>query len=204
MQALLKPQQTFTDRERKLIMNIYEREEKNYRRLNSVARPNGVLLFGSSFAKDIPVGELRQDFDLSCDVYNRSYTDLSVFDAPELLGSCMTDLAPRKVLLGLGETDLERGFKTVPEIISAYEKLIENIRSYSKRCRIVLISVPDEIGNAGEFNKALEALASRSKCVYADLSSAYRSELPTVKAFSMLRFFILDRVSLSDVMLGSV
>ena len=116
----------------------------------------------------------------------------------------MTDLAPRKVLLGLGETDLERGFKTVPEIISAYEQLIENIRSYSKRCRIVLISVPDETGNAGEFNKALEALASRSKCVYADLSSAYKSELPTVKAFSMLRFFILDRVSLSDVMLGSV
>lgn len=185
-------------------MNVYEREVQSYRRLNSVAHPNGVVLFGSSFAKDIPVCELGQDFNMDCNVYNRSYTDLSVFDAPELLADCLTDLAPRKILLDLGETDLERGYKTVPEIITAYEHLIENIRTYSKRCKIVLISVGESAENSRQFNKALEDLAARTKCSYADISSAFRSELPVVKAFSMLRFFILDRVSLSDVMLGGV
>ena len=192
-------------------MNIYEREEKNYRRLNSIARPNGVVLFGSSFAKDIPVCELKQAFSLECDVYNRSYTDLSVFDASELLSECLNDLNPKKILLDLGETDLERGYKTIPEIIAAYESLIGNIRTYSKRCKIVVISVcaesmttPVEQSAAAELNSALEEMANRLKCSYADISSAARSELPVVKAFSMLRFFILDRISLSDVMLGSV
>lgn len=187
-------------------MNIYEREEKTYRRLNSIARPNGVVLFGSSFAKDIPVCELKQDFNLECDVYNRSYTDLSVFDAPELLTDCLASLTPKKILLDLGETDLERGFKTIPEIIESYENLIGIIRSRSKRCKIVVISVCTDNKSipAEEFNKALEEMSARLKCSYADITSAARSELPVVKAFSMLRFFILDRISLSDVMLGSI
>ncbi|MCM1577418.1 MAG: hypothetical protein NC078_01295 [Ruminococcus sp.] len=185
-------------------MNAYEKEERNYHRLNSVARPNGVVLFGSNFAKDIPVCELKQAFGLECNVYNRSYSDLSLYDAPALLNECLTELSPKKILIDLGETDLENG-EDIPEIVAAYEHLIENIRIYSKRCKIVIISVcADNCGSractAGELNTALEKMADRLKCSFADISPAAKSEQPTVKAFSMLRFFMLDRISLSDVM----
>lgn len=62
-------------------MNIYEREVENFRKLNRIAKKNSVVLLGSTFAKDIPVSELVQTFDIDCNVYNRSLTDLSVFDA---------------------------------------------------------------------------------------------------------------------------
>ena len=113
-------------------MVAYERELKNFRQLNKIAKRHGVVLFGSSFAKEIPVCELRQTFDLDCAIYNRSITDLSVFDAKDLLEDCVDTLKPTRILLQLGETDLERGYKTIPEIISAYESIVTTLKEKNK------------------------------------------------------------------------
>lgn len=181
-------------------MNIYEREMEHFHKLNKIARKQGVVLFGSSFAKDIPVCELKQAFELDCDIYNRSLTDLSVFDAEPLLDECVNSLEPKKVLLQLGETDLERGYHTIPEIIKAYEKIILKLRSIDKHCEIVIVSVCEN--GAGiypsELNKQLEGLAGKLKCKYADISSAASNDSPDVKAFSLLKFFMLDRISFYD------
>ena len=63
-----------------VISKMYEREAEEYCRLNDFAVRNGIVLFGSTFAKEIPVGELRQAFNLDCNIYNRSFADVSVFD----------------------------------------------------------------------------------------------------------------------------
>ena len=84
-------------------MTVYEREVKNFRELNQVAKQHGVVLFGSTFAKGIPVCELRQAFDLDCDIYNRSFSDLSVFDAKNVLADCVNALHPSKILLQLAK-----------------------------------------------------------------------------------------------------
>ena len=90
------------------IAKVYEREAEEYMKLNELAVSNGVVMMGSTFAKDIPVGELRQAFELDFNIYNRSFTDLSVFDAEPVLINCVETLAPSKIVLQLGETDLER------------------------------------------------------------------------------------------------
>lgn len=181
-------------------INVYQREMENFRKLNQVADANGVVLFGSSFAKDIPVCELKQTFHMDCSIYNRSLADLSVFHAEKLLDDCVIGLSPKKVLLQLGETDLEQGHHTIPEIIHAYEKLIAKLKSADKHCKIVIVSVCENASGIcpDEFNQALERMAQRTKCRYADISPAFSYESPCIQAFRLLKFFMIDRISFCD------
>lgn len=176
---------------------MYSREIKEFRVLNRVARSGGAVLFGSSFARSIPVGELRQAFDIGCRVYNRSLTDLSVFDAEELLDDCVLGLFPDKVLLQLGETDIKRGSREVPEIIEAYERIIARLKAADKRLAVVVISV---CADCRDFNGELELMARRAGCRYADITPAFYSGSPQVNAFGMLRLFIPDRLTFCDAM----
>lgn len=184
------------------ISKVYEREVEEYRRLNEFAVRNSVVLFGSTFAKDIPVGELRQAFDLDCNIYNRSFTDVSVFDAEALLIECVESLAPSKILLQLGETDLERGYRSVPEIIAAYDSLVKSIKKRNRFTDIVIVSVCENSNDIqpSEFNSQLEAMAKKNKCRFADISNASSDRMPVVKAFSMLKRFMRNEFTFSEAM----
>lgn len=185
-----------------VILKVYEREAEEYRRLNEFAVRNGIVLFGSTFAKDIPVGELRQAFDLDCNIYNRSFTDVSVFDAEALLVEYAESLAPASIILQLGETDLERGYKSVNEIISAYDSLVKNIKKRNRFTDIVIASVCEN-GNSIQptvFNSQLEEMAKKCKCKFADISGASSDRIPVVKAFSMLKRFMRNGITFCDAM----
>lgn len=180
----------------------YNHELTSYHQLNSIARKGGIVLFGSTFAKNIPVGELLQSFELDCSLYNRSLTDLSVFDAASVLNDCVLDLEPRRLLIQLGETDLEHGYKNISEIISQYELIINQIQSRLKKCRITLVSVSDPDGNLypTELNAKIADLASRMGCQYADISTEKAAEAPEVKAFCQLKSFFRERISDYDAL----
>ncbi len=184
------------------IKNIYVRECSEYRELNRFAKGNGVVLFGSSFAKSIPVGKLGQSCSLDNYVYNRSITDLSVFDAENLLDDCVISLAPKKVILHLGETDLAKGYRSISEIVRAYESLIDKVKSEIKRCEIVIVSVcsnGDDI-HPDDLNRQLETLAKNKKCKYVDITGSTKNEYPFAKAFSMLKMYMSDKLSFYDAM----
>lgn len=185
-----------------VISKIYEREAEEYCRLNELAVRNGVVLFGSTFAKEIPVGELRQAFDLDFNIYNRSFTDVSVFDAEPLLMECVESLAPSKILLQLGETDLERGYKSVPEIIAAYDSLVKSIKKRNRFTDIVIVSVCENSNGIqpSEFNSQLEKMAKKNKCKFADISNASSDRMPSVKAFSMLKRFMRNGITFCEAM----
>lgn len=179
-------------------MNEYKNELDYYNSLNKVAEKNGVVFFGSTFAKNIPVSELGQTFRLDCNIYNRSFTDLSVFDAEKIIDDAVMSVFPKKIMLQLGETDIERGYKSVAEIISAYEKLINKIRKSDSRTKIVIVSVCSDESDSDKLNAELEKLSKKLKCQYVDITKADKSEMPSIKAFSMLKFFIPDRISFYD------
>lgn len=185
-----------------VISKIYEREAEEYCRLNELAVRNGVVLFGSTFAKEIPVGELRQAFDLDFNIYNRSFNDVSVFDAEPLLMECAESLAPSKILLQLGETDLERGYKSVPEIIAAYDSLVKSIKKRNRFTDIVIVSVCENSNGIqpSEFNSQLEKMAKKNKCKFADISNAVSDRMPAVKAFSMLKRFMRNGITFCEAM----
>lgn len=184
------------------IANICKREAEEYCRLNEFAARNGVVLFGSTFAKDIPVGELRQAFDLDLNIYNRSFTDISVFDAEALLIECAESLAPSKLLLQLGETDLERGYRSVPEIIVAYDSLVKSIKKRNRFTDIVIVSVCENSNGIqpSVFNTQLEDMAKKNKCKFADISNAASDRMPVVKAFSMLKMFMRNGITFCEAM----
>lgn len=185
-----------------VISKIYEREAEEYCRLNEFAVRNGIVLFGSTFAKDIPVGELRQAFELDCNIYNRSFADVSVFDAEALLIKCAESLAPSKILLQLGETDLERGYRSVPEIIAAYDSLVKSIKKRNRFTDIVIVSVCENSNGIqpSEFNSQLEKMAKKNKCKFADISNASSDRMPSVKAFSMLKRFMRNGITFCEAM----
>ena len=184
------------------IAKVYEREAEEYMKLNELAVSNGVVMMGSTFAKDIPVGELRQAFELDFNIYNRSFTDLSVFDAEPVLINCVETLAPSKIVLQLGETDLERGFKTIPEIIAEYTNVVKALKKRNRFTDIVIVSVC-ETGNGtqpAEFNAQLEKMAKKLGCKYADITSASADRMPCVKAFSLLKRFMRSQLTFTDAM----
>ena len=175
------------------IAKVYEREAEEYMKLNELAVSNGVVMIGSTFAKDIPVGELRQAFELDFNIYNRSFTDLSVFDAEPVLINCVETLAPSKIVLQLGETDLERGFKTIPEIIAEYTNVV-------KALKIVSVCETGNGTQPAEFNAQLEKMAKKLGCKYADITSASADRMPCVKAFSLLKRFMRSQLTFTDAM----
>ena len=181
-------------------MKNYKDELNYYTSVNKMMQKGGVVLFGSTFAKNISVAELCKAFDVDCNVYNRSFNDLSVFDAQELVSGAVMSLQPKKIILQLGETDVERNEKSDDEVISAYEKLISNIKKADKKVKIIVASLSSDENECDKFNKALESLAEKCRCQYVDISKAKTSDMPSVKAFSMLRCFIPDQVSFFDAM----
>ena len=50
-----------------------------YKKLNSIATQQGVVVFGEGNDVNIPVSELKQSFNLDCAVYNRSFRFLPRF-----------------------------------------------------------------------------------------------------------------------------
>lgn len=181
-------------------MNEYKNELDYYGRLNKIAEKNGVVFFGSTFAKNIPVSELGQTFGLNCNIYNRSFNDLSVFDAEKIIDDAVMSVFPKKIMLQLGETDIECGYKSVAEITEAYEHLINKIKKADNRIKVVIVSVCSEESDSDKLNSELEKLSKKCKCQYADITKADESEMPSIKAFIMLKFFIPDRISFYDAM----
>ncbi len=181
-------------------MNEYKNELDYYRGLNRVAERGGVVFFGSTFARNIPVAELGQSLGLDCTICNRSFTDLSVFDAAEVIGDAVLALEPKKIIMQLGETDTERGFRSAEQIAAEYESLVNSVKKHDRKIKIVIASVCSSDPECQRLNRLLGELAERCGVQYADICQAEKNEMPAVKAFSMLKFFIRDRLSFYDIM----
>lgn len=183
-------------------LDIFEKEIEHYNTLNNIAKPDSVILFGSTFAKTIPVGELNKSMNLDCDIYNRSFTDLSVFDAEALIEKCVFPLQPKKIVLQLGETDLERGSKTIPEIINKYKELIQKIKSFDDHCKIVIASIGSSSTDSFPitFNEELKKMAKDYNCRYVDITSAFNDITPPICAFRIMKLFLINHISFYDAM----
>lgn len=56
---------------------MFKNEIKNYQALNELADQNGLVIFGGTEDRKIPLCELKQAFDLESNLYNRSISNLS-------------------------------------------------------------------------------------------------------------------------------
>ena len=152
---------------------MYENEIRRYRTLNELAEPDGLVIFGGTADRGIPLCELKQAFALDSRLYNRSLTGLSVKDAANCFDACVRPLQPESVLLHLGEADLALFAEDPSAFGRNYRKLIGHIRSGNKSCRIAVISLRNPDGHAvtAEMNRHLKYIADSERCEYGDITT---------------------------------
>ena len=175
-------------------MCVSEKEIATYNALNRLSRRDSVVILGSTYFREMPVGELKQAFGILSDIYNRSLTDLSVFEAKDIAVDIVSEMSPRKLILQLGETDLRSGKRTVDEVIEEIDSIVRELHKTDKSAQIVLVSlnnIPDRAMEE-DYNRKLEKLSHRSKALFADISSDEQDDKCHIQAFRMLRFFMSD------------
>lgn len=180
-------------------MCINKNEVNNYSVLNRYAKNNATVIIGSSYMHDVPVAELKQTFEINCNVYNRSLTDLTIAEAGEIVSEVIETLNPNKILLQLGEIELGGSSVGVDSLVNQMTELVDLVKSHGVSLVLVSIANPDESNRVTEFNRAIEKLAARSNCQFADIKiSDSMEDAFHINAFRKLRFFLLDEMSLAD------
>ncbi len=143
-----------------------------YHSLNELANPNGMIIFGGNNDISIPLCELKQAFALDNDIYNRSFSDLSITNAMEYYDTYIASLNPENILIHIGESDMDFFLSDPSEFDNKYGELVRHIRNKTKKCRIIIISLKnyDKDIDIAEMNKHLKYIADSEQCEYADIS----------------------------------
>ena len=152
---------------------MLEKEIKKYQALNKLADTKGIIVFGGTEDKEIPLCELKQAFEVNTKLYNRSISDLSVNTALTIYDDCIAALKPESVLLHIGAADLDFFVKDSSAFDKKYCELIKHIKSLDKKCNIAIISLnnPDQAEDISEMNKHLKYIAQSEQCEFGDIST---------------------------------
>lgn len=151
---------------------MYKNEIKKYIDLNSFAEMGGIVILGGTEDKEIPLCELKQAFNLTSKLYNRSLDSLSVTSASQLYDTCIAPIRPETLLLHIGSSDLKLFEESSSEFDKQYRTLIEHIRYTDKTCSIVIISLknPDNSPVISDLNKHLKYIADSEHCKFSDIA----------------------------------
>ena len=152
---------------------MFENEIRNYQALNELADQNGLVIFGGTEDRNIPLCELKQAFDLESNIYNRSISNLSINDATEIYDACISPLLPERLLLHIGDADLELFAKDNEQFDKKYRNLIHHIKNSNRKCDIAIISLKNhnEDANVTTLNKHLKYTADSERCEFGDIAA---------------------------------
>ena len=158
---------------RSSIMGLSNKEIEAYLPLNALTTGNGVVIFGGATDRTIPIGELKQSFNLNEQLFNRSLSGLTIEHAISAYDLCAAELNPESVLLHIGEEDLERFAKDHKGFRADYCALITHIRQFRPKCRIAVLSLfnPEALPDIATLNSQLKDLAASESCEFCDLDS---------------------------------
>ena len=147
-----------------------------YISLNEFSEPGGIVIFGGSDDRDIPLCELKQAFELNQPLYNRSSNGLTVSDALHYYDELVAPLRPETLFLHIGEADLNQ-FTVDPAIFDQqYRKLLHHIVETAQRTgdslRIAVVSLrnPNSDPIIDEMNRHLKYISESEHCDYGDIS----------------------------------
>ena len=138
-----------------------ESEIKKYQKLNDLAQANGIVIFGGKEDTNIPLCEIRQAFNVEENMYNRSFTDLSIEDAILVYDNCVSSISPETVFIHIGDCDIDMLKENPAEFDNKYRELIKHIRTQNKKCRIAVVSLRNYDSNPeiADVNKHLKYIA---------------------------------------------
>ena len=149
-----------------------EKTIKTYQSLNKLAATGRTVIFGSAEDRLIPLGELKDTFDLQDTYYNRSLPGLCLDNAIDLYDRCVAALVPQDLYLHIGCADKALFTDNAAHLDLKYSQLVQHIRSTYQKCNIAIISLknPDADTIIAEINKHLEVIAQNEGCAFCDIS----------------------------------
>ena len=152
-----------------------ESEIKKYQKLNNLAQANGIVIFGGKEDTNIPLCEIRQAFNVEENMYNRSFTDLSIEDAISVYDNCVSSISPETVFIHIGDCDIDMLKVNPAEFDNKYRELIKHIRTQNKKCRIAVVSLRSYDCNPeiADVNKHLKYIADSERCEFGDISKRH-------------------------------
>ena len=152
-----------------------ESEIKKYQKLNDLAQANGIVIFGGKDDTNIPLCEIRQAFNVEENMYNRSFTDLSIEDAILVYDNCVSSISPETVFIHIGDCDIDMLKENPAEFDNKYRELIKHIRTQNKKCRIAVVSLRNYDSNPeiADVNKHLKYIADSERCEFGDISKRH-------------------------------
>jgi len=154
-------------------MSLDRNEINQYHALNEMTTGNGIVVFGGTEDRAIPINELKQAFGIEETVFNRSLTGLKISDAMVAFDVCLSELIPESILIHIGDEDLD-GFAKDPSAFDCeYISLISHIRDYVPKCRIGIVTINNPLENAVicSMNEHLKNIAQSEKCDYCDINN---------------------------------
>ena len=86
--------------------NEQQMKVKNYRTLNQMAEPGGILFTGSSLMEQFPVVEMAVSAGVPGRVYNRGIGGTTTDDFLREIDTVLLDLKPAKVFINIGTNDM--------------------------------------------------------------------------------------------------
>lgn len=179
---------------------VFENTKKRYDAMNNIAQKRGTVFFGSDLFCRLDINELAVSFNLSETLYNRSVEGMSVKDAAAMLDTCVLDLAPEKVFIEFGKSDIADMQNNISDILEKFEWLLYTIHTKTKARIIVVYSAGKKYGNK-EIMKKLKGLTADSGCEFVDMSENYTNSGQELKIFEQLRFYIRSgKISFIDAM----
>lgn len=152
---------------------MFNMDMHKYKVLNELAEKHGIVVFGGSEDMNVPLGELKQAFDIESKMYNRSISNLSINNAISAYDACVAPLEPETVLLHIGNADLDFFAENASAFDQKYRELIAHIRNLDKNCRIAIVSLKnDEVDSlAADMNTHLKYIADSERCEYGNIST---------------------------------
>ena len=145
---------------------------KTYRSLNSLAATGGVVIFGGAKDRLIPLGELKEIFDLQYTFNNRSVPGLCLANAENTYDQCVASLAPQEIYLHIGDADIALFTENAAGFDERYCHLVQHIRNLDQKCRFTIVSLknPDNEPVITELNKHLAVIAQNENCEFCDIA----------------------------------
>jgi len=121
---------------------------------------------------NVPLGELKQAFDIDSKMYNRSISGLSISEAVSAYDACVAPLMPETVLIHIGSADIDSFQKNSSAFDQKYRELIAHIRSLDRNCRIAIVSLKNDEDDTviADMNKHLQYIADSERCEYGNIS----------------------------------
>ena len=145
---------------------------QHYQALNALAEPDGCVIFGGAEDRSIPLGELKETFDLQGRFYDRSFDGLALSNAADLYDRCVASLSPREIYLHIGQNDVELFLQDAAAFNQRYALLVRHIRAATPKCDIAIISLstPKDDPVISQLNSHLEEIARNEALQFCDIS----------------------------------